>query len=115
MRHLKKGKKFGRERNQRRALMRTMAGSFFMHGKIETTEAKAKALRPYVERALTRAMHPTIADRRLLAAAFSPAAGRDAIERAGEVAGRPGGYTRIVKLGERKSDSARMAVLELVK
>lgn len=115
MRHLKKGKKFGRERNQRRALMRTMAGSFFMHGRIETTEAKAKALRPFVEHALTRAMQPTIADRRLLTAAFSPAAAKHAIERAAEVGGRPGGYTRIIKLGSRRSDSAAMAILELIR
>ncbi|OGZ97321.1 MAG: 50S ribosomal protein L17 [Candidatus Sungbacteria bacterium RIFCSPLOWO2_02_FULL_54_10] len=115
MRHLKRGKKFGRERDARRALMKTMAASFFMHGRIETTEAKARALRPYVEKTLTRAKAPTLSNRRLLIAASSPAAAQHAIQRAGEMAGRPGGYTRIIKVGVRKSDSARIAILELVK
>lgn len=115
MRHLKKGKKFGRERNQRRALMKSMADSFFMHGRIRTTEAKAKALRPYVEHALTRAKSPALADRRMLIAQSSPLLARRAIRMAEETAGRRGGYTRIVKLGERRSDSAKMAMLEMVK
>lgn len=115
MRHLKKGRKFGRERKLRRALIKTMASSFFMRGRITTTEAKAKELRPHVERALTRAQSPALANRRLLAAAFSPATAADAMRRAQEVAGRPGGYTRIVKLGSRKGDNAKMAILELVR
>lgn len=115
MRHLKKGKKFGRETGQRRALFKTMAASFFMHGRIETTEAKAKALRPYVEKVLTRAKSPTLANRRLLVSLSSTATTKYAIQRAGELVGRPGGYTRIIKMGARKSDSARIAILELVK
>src|SRR3989338_6268507 len=55
MRHLKKGRKFGREEGQRAALLKTMAGSLFLCGKIQTTEAKAKELRPYVEKFVTRA------------------------------------------------------------
>lgn len=115
MRHLKKGRKFGREPKLRRAMFRTMAASFFMRGRIRTTEAKAKELRPYVERALTRAQAPTLAHRRLLASSFSPAAATHAIRQAGELAGRPGGYTRIIKLGSRKSDNAKMAILEIIR
>lgn len=115
MRHLKKAGKFGRERGPRRALMRAMAASFFLRGRMETTEAKAKALRPYVEKALTRAKYPTLANRRLLTAMFSYTAAAHAIRRAGETAERAGGYTRVVKRGARKSDSARMAILEMVK
>lgn len=115
MRHLKKGRKFGRVANQRRALLKSMAASFFMLGRIRTTEAKAKELRPYVEKYLTRAKSSTLANRRLLASAFTPRTAGNAIARAAEVQGRQGGYTRIVKLGARKSDGARMALLELVR
>ena len=115
MRHLRKGRKFGRERNQRRALLKNMAGSFFMLGRIKTTEAKAKELRPYVEKHLTRAKSPTLANRRVLASSLNARTAAHAIARAGEIGSRPGGYTRIIKLGARKSDSARMAILELIK
>lgn len=115
MRHLKKGKKFGRERDQRRALLTNMAVAFFTHGRIQTTEAKAKALRPYVEHAITRAKSATLADHRILIARFSPLLARRAIQTAREAARRQSGYTRIVKLGARRSDSAKMAILELVK
>ena len=94
--------------------MKSMAASFFIHGRIKTTEAKAKALRPYVERTLTRAGTPTVANRRLLSAASSPRTATYAIRRAGELNGRPGGYTRIMKMGPRKGDSANMALLELI-
>lgn len=115
MRHLKKGRKFGRERDQRRALMRGMAASFFARGKITTTEAKAKALRPFVERMITRAKSPTRAGRRLLIARSSPWLTENILRTAGQAAGRQGGYTRITKLGARRSDSAKMAMLEMVK
>lgn len=91
-----------------------MAASFFMLGRIRTTEAKAKELRPYVEKCLTRAKSPTLANRRLLASGFSPRIVEFAIARAAEVSGRLGGYTRIVRMGPRKSDGAKMAILEFV-
>lgn len=86
-----------------------------MLGRIRTTEAKAKELRPYVEKYLTRAKLPTLANRRLLASGFGPRIAASAVARAAELAGRLGGYTRIVRMGPRKSDGARMAILELVK
>ncbi len=114
MRHLKKGRKFGRRHGQRRALLKSLASSFFVHGRIETTEAKAKELRPFVEKHVTRGKNPTLASRRLLAASFSPAVAARVIERAAAMKDRKGGYTRIIKVGVRKSDSARMAIIEFV-
>lgn len=115
MRHLKKGRKFGRERDQRWALMKSLATSLFMHGKIKTTEAKSKELRPLVEKMLTRGKNPTVANRRELGRMLSNRVVDRVVSEAKHVANRPGGYTRIIKLGARKSDSARMALIELVK
>ena len=115
MRHLRKGRKFGRERNQRRALMKSMASSFFMLGRIKTTEAKAKELRPYVEKFLTRAKNHNISGARHLRKVFSDGVVKKVFERAKSIEGRSGGYTRVVKAGLRKGDGARMAILELVK
>ena len=114
MRHLKKGRKFGRERDQRRALMKSLASSFFMLGRIKTTEAKAKELRPWTEKFLTRAKSPSVETRRLLRGFFSENVVKKIIKQASSL-DRQGGYTRIIKLGERKSDRAKMAVIELVK
>lgn len=114
MRHLKKGRKFGRVANQRRALMKALALSFSVSGRIRTTEAKARALRPLLEKFLTRAKEPTVANRRILQAFFSSPAAARVIALAAAVRVRPGGYTRIVKMGPRRRDSAKMAILELV-
>lgn len=114
MRHLKKGRKFGRERNQRRALMKGLASSFFMLGRIRTTEAKAKELRPYIEKFLTRAKNPTAANKRFFGRFFSAKAAAGAFELA-KLLDRKGGYTRIIKFGPRTGDAARMAIIELVK
>lgn len=115
MRHLKKGRKFHRERNQRRALMRAMASSFFIYGKIRTGEQKAKELRPYIEKIITRAKKPTLANRRLLLSSFSPAVVKSIFQHSQFFISRSGGYARIIKLSARKSDGAKMAILELVK
>lgn len=115
MRHLKKGRKFGRETGVRHALMKSLAAAFFLKSRIQTTEAKAKELRPYVEQFITRAKEPTIANRRLLAKYFTDAVVRRIFTHGSAMQSRKGGYTRIIKINPRKSDSARMAVLELVK
>lgn len=115
MRHLKKGRKFGRVTKQRRALMKSLASSFFMLGRIKTTEAKAKELRPFVEKHITRAKNPTVANRRLLARIFSKPVISHLVSHGETFRDRKGGYTRIIKLGQRKSDSAHMAILELVR
>ena len=94
--------------------MKGMASSFFMLGRIKTTEAKAKELRPYVEKILTRAKNPTIANRRFFRRFFSEKTVTSVLERAKSL-DRKGGYTRIVKLGPRTGDAAKMAIIELVK
>ncbi len=115
MRHFKKGRKFSRERNQRRALMRSIASSFFVVGRIRTTEAKAKELRPFVEKFITRAKNPTLANRRFLLRFFSEKVVKKIIECADLLRERKGGYTRIIKTEPRKIDSAKMAIIELVR
>ncbi len=86
-----------------------------MLGRIKTTEAKAKELRPYAEKFITRAKNPTLANRRFLRRFFSEKAVGKLIERSAEFRDRKGGYTRVIKAGVRKRDGARMALLELVK
>lgn len=115
MRHLKKNRKFGRKTDPRRALMKGMASSFFLLGKIKTTEAKAKELRPYAEKFVTRAKKPTLANQRILRRYFSGSVVKKIMEYAAGQKERPGGYARITKLNIRKSDSAKMATIELVK
>jgi len=107
--------KFGRKHDQRRALMKSLASSFFLLGRIRTTEAKAKALRPFVERCLSRAKLGTLHDRRYLRRGFSEEITHRMLEKAAALTDRRGGYTRIMKIGPRKSDGARMAIIELVK
>ncbi len=114
MKHLKAGRKFGRVRNQRKALLKSLATAFFTRRKIKTTEAKAKELRPFVEKCITRAKRPTLANRRLLLRHFSKPVAARIFAEAHKHMVRPGGYTRITKIGARASDSARMAFIEMV-
>jgi len=95
--------------------MKSLATSFFVSGKMTTTEAKAKALRPYVEKLITTARNPILANRKRLSRVLSEGSVRLLLESAKAYSGRPGGYTRITRLGARKSDSAKMAIIELVK
>ena len=115
MKHLRKGRKFGRKRDQRRALMKSLASSFFMLGKIKTTEAKAKELRSFAEKLLTRAKNQNLVNIRHLNNFFSDKAAKRIAAEAALLSSRSGGYTRITKLGSRKSDGAKMAIIELVK
>ncbi len=114
MKHLKKGRTFGRTTAIRHALLKSLASSFFILGRITTTEAKAKELRPFVERQITVAKNPTLHRRRMLARTFPDRVAEKIIAAAETMKGRNGGYTRIMKLGARKSDSAKMAIIELV-
>lgn len=115
MRHLKTGRKFSRTRNQRKALLKGLATAFFMRKKMRTTEAKAKELRPFVEKCITRAKHPTLANQRALLQYFSKPVVANILAEAQKHVNRPGGYTRITKIGARTSDSARMAFIEMVR
>ncbi|MGH7141373.1 MAG: 50S ribosomal protein L17 [Minisyncoccia bacterium] len=117
MRHHNQNRKFGREEGQRTAFKRSLARSLIMREKITTTEARAKEIRPVVEKLLTRgkAAH-TLANKRLLIARMGgdEAAARKTAALAEKYAGRPGGYLRITKLPARKSDGAKMARIEFV-
>lgn len=112
----KKGRIFSRPKNQRIALLNSLATSLFTHGKITTTHAKAKDLKMMAEKLITFSRDNTVANRKMLVKFLSPALARKLVmEIAPTYAARPGGYTRITKLGPRKSDAAEMAIIELVK
>ncbi|HTE48648.1 MAG TPA: 50S ribosomal protein L17 [Candidatus Paceibacterota bacterium] len=117
MRHGNNKRKFGRVRKVRNALINSLALNLIVRGKIKTTEAKAKELRPFVEKLVTKAKSGTSASRRLLIGKLSNR--RPEIKKLFEViapnyVGRSGGYTRVLKLGTRKSDGAKMAIIEFV-
>ncbi len=115
MRHQKKGRKFGREKDQRRALLKSLAYNFIKREKIRTTEAKAKELRPLVEKLVTRAKNDNLANRRLVISRIGREAGKKLFEKiATKYQERKGGYTRIIKLPRRRSDASKMAIIEFV-
>jgi large subunit ribosomal protein L17 len=116
MRHANAGKKLGRDSAHRKALYSNLAGALITHGRIETTEAKAKAVRPYAEKLITLGKRGDLHARRL---AMAELRSNDVVHRlfsevAPRFADRNGGYTRIVKLGPRLGDAANMALIELV-
>ncbi len=116
MRHQKKTVKLGRTAEHRKALLANQVCSLIEHTRIKTTLAKAKAVRPFAEKMLTLGKRGTLHDRRnAIAYLHQPASVKKLFEEiAPRSAGRNGGYTRIVKLGPRISDSAPMAYLEWV-
>ena len=116
MRHHNKNKKFGRERNQRTALLRALAVSLVRRGKIRTTEAKAKAVRPFMEKLVTKGKVGSVVAQRLVAERLgSVAAARTVVHTiAPRYKNRTGGYTRIVKLPRRISDGRPMALIEFI-
>jgi large subunit ribosomal protein L17 len=116
MRHGKKFNHLGRKKGHRDALLLNLANSLILHKRINTTLAKAKALRVYVEPILTRGKENTTHSRRTV---FSDLQNKDAVKELFDVisikiADRPGGYCRIIKTGFRKGDGAEMAMIELV-
>jgi len=116
MRHNKKFNHLSRKTAHRKAMLANMASSLIEHKRISTTVAKAKALRIYVEPLITKAKDDTTHSRRIV---FSYLQNKDAVselfrEVAGKIADRPGGYTRILKTGNRLGDNAEMCVIELV-
>jgi len=98
MRHYNNKRKFGRNRNQKKALLNSLALNLIVREKIKTTEAKAKELRPFIEKLITKAKKNDVSTRR-----YVP-----------KYKDKKGGYTRILKLGARKSDGAKMAQIEFL-
>ena len=116
MRHGKKINHLGRTASHRKAMLSNMASSLILHKRLSTTVAKAKALRKYVEPLLTKSKNDTTHSRRTV---FAYLQNKESVkelfdEVAGKIAGRPGGYTRILKTGYRLGDNAEMCVIELV-
>ncbi|RCK77479.1 MAG: LSU ribosomal protein L17p [Ignavibacteriae bacterium] len=126
MRHRKSGRKLKRTASHRKALLNTLATELLRHKKIQTTLAKAKETRPFVEKLITRAKNALTKEnengqkdvhaRRLISRYIKD---REVVQElfteiAPKVAQRPGGYTRIIKLGQRLGDAAPLAILELV-
>lgn len=116
MRHRKKGKKIGRTSSHRRRTLQALSTALIENKRITTTVAKAKALRPFVEPLITRAKEDTQHNRRQV---FRYLQNKEAIQELfGEVServgDRPGGYTRIVRVGQRSGDGAELAMVELV-
>lgn len=116
MRHRKAGRKFGRNTNQRKALFRGLASSLILNERITTTEAKAKNIRPMVEKLVSMARDDTEHHRRLVQSRVgSEAATRKLFEIIGpRFEDQSGGYTRIYKIGRRRGDAAPMALIEFV-
>lgn len=116
MRHYSNIRKFGRERNQRQALMRSLARNLIIHSRIRTTIAKAKELRPFVEKLVTKAKAGTITSRRLINSRLQGAdeTKKLMVEIAPKYKSRAGGYTRIVRLPNRDFDGSQMALIEFV-
>ena len=116
MRHRKAGRQLRRTSEQKLSLMRNLATSLIESGAIETTEAKAKELRPFVEKLITKARSGTLHARRLAGQHVHKRAAADTLfqELGPRFAKRPGGYTRILKTGHRKGDGAEMARIELI-
>src|SRR2546421_11781749 len=116
MRHQRAGKKLGRDSAHRKALYSNLAGALIEHGRIQTTEAKAKAVKPIAEKMITLGRRGDIHARRQ---AIAYLRSKDVVHKlftdvAPRFADRPGGYSRIVKLGPRQGDAAEMVYLELV-
>jgi large subunit ribosomal protein L17 len=116
MRHHRSGKKLGRDSAHRKALYANLACALVEHGRIKTTVTKAKAVKPFAEQMITLGKRGDLAARRQ---AIAELRSQDAVHKlfaevAPRFAERPGGYTRIVKIGPRQGDAAEMAYLELV-
>ncbi len=116
MRHRKAGRKLGRSSGHRKALYRNLITELFRHERIKTTVAKAKAIRPLAEKLITLGKRGDLHARRLAAARLNdPLVVKKLFdELAPRYENRPGGYTRILKLGRRQGDGAEMAIIELV-
>jgi len=117
MRHHNTKRKFGRDKKQKKALLNSLALNLIVRGKIKTTEPKAKELRPFMEKLITKAKKGDIATRRVVVSKLSNRSKE--VKKLFEIIApkykdQNGGYTRVLKLGTRKSDGAKMAIIEFV-
>ena len=117
MAYHKRKRKFGRTRDQRKQLMRSLARSVILHERVQTTEARAKSIRPYVEKIVTKAADNTLATRRLLLSRFNN--DKAVVDKLLHTLGpkykeQKGGYTRITKVESRQGSGRTVAVIEFV-
>jgi large subunit ribosomal protein L17 len=117
MRHHNTKRKFGRDKNQRKALLSSLALNLIVRGKIKTTMPKAKELRPFIEKLVTKAKKGDAATRRVVISKLSNRSKE--VKKLFEVIApkyidKKGGYTRVLKLGARKADGAEMAIIEFI-
>lgn len=116
MRKRKKGRKLSRKRDQRKSLVKALVSALILHEKIKTTEGKAKELSRFAEKFITIAKKGNLNSRRRLNQFFTPKIVKKLMADIGpRYKERKGGYTRIIKLGQRKTDGAKIAIVELVK
>jgi len=117
MRHHNSKRKFGREKNQRNALLRSLALNLIVREKIKTTLPKAKELRPFIEKIITQAKRNNMASRKLVVSKLfnRKVEVKKVFDKlAPKYIDKNGGYTRIIKLGARKADGAQMAIIEFI-
>jgi len=116
MKHHASTKKLGREKNVRQGLMRSLANNLIEHDKIKTTDAKAKALRPFIERIITIARDDSVQARRLVTRRLGDSVNINKLfsDISPKYTDRPGGYTRIVKLPNRAGDNSPQSIIEFV-
>ena len=117
MKHLQKGRTFGRKRGERAAFLNSLAEALIVRERIVTTEARAKEVRPYVETLITRGKSGTMAAHRVIVAKLggrAKAAKKVVDELSPRYKERNGGYTRIIKVAKRSADGRQSAVIELV-
>ncbi len=116
MNHRKKGRKFNRTAEHRKSMMRNLATSLFIHGRVETTVSKAKELRTFAEPLISKAKRGDLHARRLVQRSITQAEALDKLfsDIGPRNAERPGGYTRVLHVGHRPGDAADMAIIELV-
>lgn len=116
MRHHNANRKLSRVRKVRKALLNSLARSLVLHQKIETTEPKAKELRPFVEKLVTKGKTATVANRRSLSTIVGPKATKILVDEISKkYENKNGGYLRIMKKNRRLSDGSKMAIIEFIK
>ena len=115
MRHHNTNRKFSRVRKVRKALINSLARSLVLYGKMETTEPKAKELRPFIEKLITKGKLQSIAARKAINTKIGPKATKTLVDTLSKkYTDRKGGYTRITKTKRRLSDGSKMAIIEFI-
>jgi len=116
MRKLKRGRKLSRKKDQRKALLKALASALILNEKIKTTQAKAKEVSVFVEKFITYSKRKDLSSIRKISRLFGKKIVKKLVEEIGpRYKDRKGGYTKIINLGQRKSDGAKMAIIKLIK